>query len=596
MKATKSASCWMTERRLSKPHSMGDDVLRESTKREPMGFLSELKRRHVVQVGIAYLVVAWGAAQVAELVLDTFDTPGWVMRSILVALGLGFPVALVLAWIYDLRADGLHKESESVEAAGQPTAASAAALEESVEHDSIAVLPFVNMSSDPEQEYFSDGIAEELLNLLTRIPELRVAARTSAFSFKGKNVDIREIARQLHVAHVLEGSVRKGGNRIRITAQLIAAETGYHLWSETWDRTIDDIFAVQDEIAAVVAEQLKLTLLQARPRAVETNPEAYALYLQARHLARLKSAAGYEQALTLLEQVLAIAPDYAPAWAEQAGIYNMQAAYGITPCDAGSARAREAANRALSVDPDCAKAHAELGWTAIANDRDFASAANYYLTALAIDPGDLDILVQAAKIATNLRRFDTALGLFEYLVERDPVNPGTRFHLGHLHYCAGRIDAAINEWTTALRLSPGQIGTQAVLACAMLTRGDTAAALEACSREPDELYRLMAQVVIYWDMGQRAESDAALLQMTQCHAEEAAYNIAGVLAYRGENDRAFEWLEKALACNDSGFPELLIQPEFAGLRSDRRWSPFLARIGMAHGDLEAVAFDVRSPG
>ncbi|MEE4145771.1 MAG: tetratricopeptide repeat protein [Halieaceae bacterium] len=558
-----------------------------------MGFFSELKRRHVVQVGIAYLVVAWGAAQVAELVLDTFDTPGWVMQAILVTLGLGVPVALVLAWICDLRADGLHKESESVAVDGQAPATGA--LEKVVEHESIAVLPFVNMSSDPEQEYFSDGISEELLNLLARIPELRVSARTSAFSFKGKDVEIPEIARRLQVVHVLEGSVRKAGNRIRITAQLIRAENGYHLWSKTWDRTLDDIFAVQDEIAAEVVQQLKLTLLNTSPTVVETNPEAYALYLQARHLARMQTAAAYEQALALLEQVLAIAPDYAPAWAERAVVFNRQASYGLAPCDIGAGRAREAAARALAIDPRCALAHAEIGYAAISRDRDFAAAAHHLLTALAIDPDDPDLFSRAAKMATNMGRLDTARKLYDYLVERDPVNPAIRFDLGYLHHCNGDPDAALEQWQTALRLSPEQIGTRMTIAIALLLKGETGAALASADLEQNVFYRLLGHALIYFRMGRKAEADNALAELIADHQLGGAYNIALLLAWRGEMDLAFDWLEKALEHNDSGLPEISIEPFAESLRKDPRWEGFATRAGLSRRQLDAIEFDVKPP-
>ncbi len=585
----------MADRRLSKLSSMVDDVAPESTIREPMSFFSELKRRHVVQVGIAYLIVAWGAAQVAELVLDTFDTPGWVMQAILVALGLGVPVALVLAWIYELRADGLHKESETAEVTGQGAAPAIGAVEKSVEHESIAVLPFVNMSSDTEQEYFSDGIAEELLNLLARIPELRVAARTSAFSFKGKDVEIPEIAQRLQVAHVLEGSVRKAGNKIRITAQLVKAENGYHLWSETWDRTLEDIFAVQDEIAAEVVQQLKLTLLKASPTVVETNPEAYALYLQARHLARLQTAAAYEQALALLEQVLAIAPDYAPAWAERAGVFNKQASYGLTPCDVGVAHAREAARHALAIDPRCARAHAEIGYAAISNNRDFADAARHFLAALAIDPDDLEILSRAAKIALNMGRLDAARELLGYIIERDPVNPAIRFDLGYLHYCSGELDAAIEQWQTALRLSPDQIGSRMALGIALLAKGQVAAALESADQEKNTFYRLLGHALVYFKMGRQMEADTALAELIADHQLGGAYNIAVLLAWRGEMDPAFDWLEKALEYNDSGLAEITIEPFAESLRKDPRWEAFATKAGLSRQRLDAIEFDVKPP-
>src|SRR5438874_7448280 len=237
---------------------------------------------------------------------------------------------------------------------------------------SIAVLPFVNMSEDKSNEYFSDGISEELSNLLGKVPQLQVTARTSSFAFKGKEIGVPEIARTLHVAHVLEGSVRKAGNSVRITAQLIKAGTDTHLWSQTYDRKLDDVFAIQDEIAADVVKQLKVTLLGAAPKVRTTDPEAYALYLQAVQLGRQNTAEAFQQSDALLRKALAIDPRYAPAWAELARNFTNETNQGLLPNTEGYAQAREADMKALAIDPDYAPAHAGLGWIAMDGDNDLA--------------------------------------------------------------------------------------------------------------------------------------------------------------------------------------------------------------------------------
>src|SRR6185436_10695356 len=233
------------------------------------------------------------------------------------------------------------------------------------------------MSSDKEQEYFSDGIAEELLNLLSKIAELRVSARTSSFSFKGKEVEIPEIARRLHVANVLEGSVRKGGNQLRITAQLIRAAGGFHLWSETYDRKMDDIFKIQDEIAGEVVKELRVKLLGAAPKVRTTDPQAYALYLQARELGRHGSVEAFEKSDSLLRQVLEIDPLYAPAWHKLSVNFINKAGMGLMSAEEGFARAREAIEKSLAIDPDYAGAHAGMGWIAMYADNDPAGAARH---------------------------------------------------------------------------------------------------------------------------------------------------------------------------------------------------------------------------
>ncbi|PYK85503.1 MAG: hypothetical protein DME40_17510, partial [Verrucomicrobia bacterium] len=319
---------------------------------------------------------------------------------------------------------------------------------------SIAVLPFVDMSAGKDQEYFSDGISEELLNLLAKIPQLQVTARTSSFAFKGKETGIPEIARTLHVAHVLEGSVRKAGNSVRITAQLIKAGTDTHLWSQTYDRKLDDIFAIQDEIAADVVKQLKVTLLGAAPKARATDPEAYALYLQAVQLGRQFTAEPFQQSDALYRKVLAIDPRYAPAWYGLARNFGNETGQGLLPGKEGFAQAREAAVRALAIDPDYAPAHAQLGWIAMYGDSDLVGAAQHLERALALDPADLRVLTTSVTLLQSLGRLDEALALEEAAVRRDPVNVTTLFNLGYHQRMAGRLDAAISSFRTVLSMSP----------------------------------------------------------------------------------------------------------------------------------------------
>src|SRR5438094_1239474 len=260
------------------------------------------------------------------------------------------------------------------------------------------------MSAGKDQEYFSDGISEELLNLLAKIPQLQVTARTSSFSFKGKGVAIPEIARTLHVAHVLKGSVRKAWDSVRITAQLIKAGTDTHLWSETYDRKMDDIFKIQDEIAGEVVKEMKVELLGAAPKVRTTDPKAYALYLQARELGRQRTAEAYAKSDALYRQVLEIDPRYAPAWDELARNFYNKASMGLLSNQEGFARAREAAEKALAIDPDYALAHARLGFIAMNADNDLAGAARHFQRALALDAPDLDVLRNAARFLQSLGR------------------------------------------------------------------------------------------------------------------------------------------------------------------------------------------------
>jgi TolB-like protein/Tfp pilus assembly protein PilF len=457
------------------------------------------------------------------------------------------------------------------------------------------VLPFVNMSSDPEQEYFSDGISEELLNLLTKIPELQVTSRTSAFSYKGKGIDIPTIAAELNVAHVLEGSVRKAGNQVRITAQLIEVRSDTHLWSETYDRTLDDIFAVQDEIAARVVEQLKITLLGDVPTVQASDPEAYAMVLQARYLARQGTADGYEKSNAFFERALAIDPDYAEAWAGMAGVYEIQASQGLRPIETGYQLAREAADRALSIDPEYAPTHEILGRIAMVYDRDLAAAARHYQHALALEPANADISRGAAMLSASLGRLEEAITLVEYVIARDPINVLAHAHIGLYYIAAGRWDEAIASFHTTLTLSPGYIGVQKMLGTALFLKGEPRTGLAAMQKEAFEVWRLIGLVMAHHGLGEAVASDAAFAELIEKYEQDAAYNIAYLLAFRDEADRAFAWLGKAVDYNDPGLSEIAIQPLFANIHDDTRWQPFLESIGMSPEQLAAIEFNVTPP-
>jgi len=460
---------------------------------------------------------------------------------------------------------------------------------------SIAVLPFVNMSSDEEQEFFSDGIAEELLNLLAQIPQLRVAARTSSFSFKGQNLKIPDIAQRLGVANVLEGSVRKSGNQVRITAQLIKAADGYHLWSSTYDRTLDNIFAVQDEIAAEVVGQLKITLLGAAPTARETQPEAYALYLQARHLGHMGTTQAWEKAIVFYQKALDIDPNYVAALDGLATVFVDLTDRGQRPIEEGYSKVKEIVGKALAVDPEYAKGHARLGHIASVFDNDPESAARHYQRALELDATDLDILDGAAVLSAHLGRLEQAIALGEYVVARDPVSAISRRRLGTYYFWAGRLDDAIDSFRTVLTLSPGYVATWQMIGIALLKKGKPEEALAAVLQETWEGYREMGLVAVYHALGRTAESDAALEGQIKAGEQVIAFNLAYVLAFRGEADRAFAWLEKAVQYKDPGLCQITVVPMFSNLYSDPRWEAFLRRIGKSRQQLDAIDFEVVLP-
>jgi TolB-like protein/class 3 adenylate cyclase/Flp pilus assembly protein TadD len=460
---------------------------------------------------------------------------------------------------------------------------------------SIAVLPFADMSPDGDQEYFSDGISEELLNLLGKIPELRVAARTSSFSFKGQNLEISEIAERLNVAYVLEGSVRKADDEVRITVQLIRADDGYHVWSDTWNRTLDDIFTIQDEIAAAVVDELKLTLLGGPPEAESTDAEAFTLFLQARYLAAQGTAEDYERAIELYHQVLAIAPDYARAWRGLAVTYLNQGNKGLRTRAESRVLAREALDEALAIDPDYSKAHSLLGMFSLALDGDLEAAASHFKHALSTDPTDLSLLSNSSSLLLRLGRLDETIAVREYDVSRDPLDPVGYNNLAWAYLMAGQPDGAISCVQTLATLAPNYGGARNTLGRALLLKGEHEAALEAMLEEPSEVWRLLGLVVTYHTMGRGDESDATLAELIEKYGDDRAYHIAMVLAHRGEADRAFEWLDRAARDGSPSLSYIAVETLFSNIHSDPRWLPFLESIGKSPEQLAAIEFEVTLP-
>lgn len=599
-----------------------------------MSLLAELQRRKVFRVAAAYIVAAWLVLQVADVILNNIAAPPWIFHVLLSTLVLGLPVALALAWAFQLTSQGIRRESDPKEAEpdlqhaglGLPIAvvclllvlgyfvygrmapendavteaADAGATTERVSvqqrtdpvlSNSIAVLPFVNSSDDPSNEYFSDGISEELINLLAKIPELRVISRTSAFAFKNQPMTLVEVAEELRVQHILEGSVRKDGDRVRITVRLIDADEDNELWSDAYDHTLDDIFAIQNRIAEEVVDQLKVPLLGAPPTATETVPEAFALYLQARQVSQRSTAEALTQSSQLYRQALAIAPDYAAGWQGLASNYLNQAAWMLPSAEAYPA-ALEAGRKAVEVQPDYGPAYAVLGLAHMAWQRDLEQAAENLELALQLDPYNTDTISASATLTMSLGRLQQSLHLAELAVSRDPANARRQLNLAHKYFESGRYEEAIAAAQTASKLSPGRSGVHARISAAQMMLGQADEALASIRREPSEPRRLLGEAMVLHALGRTADSDAVLDVLISDWERELSYNIAYVLAFRGEVDEAFAWLDKAVAYNDGGLYEIVTNSLFERLHEDPRWPVFLERIGMAPSQLDEVDFDI----
>ena len=556
-------------------------------------FLAELKRRKVIQTAVLYAVASWALLQVAELLLDMLEVPAWGLKLVFVLLLIGFPLALLLSWMHRVTPEGIRREAAVPEAPrGLPPAgafsshaadAPVAAMppeELAVDERSIAVLPFANLSEDRANEYFADGLSDELLNLLSRVQGLRVVARTSSFSFKGRTASATEIARELKVTHLLEGSVRRSGSRIRITAQLIRARDSSHVWSQSFDRDLSDIFAVQDEIAAAVARGLELKLFGGpAPKAQPTDPRAYALYLQGRHFFSLYSTTGYAQAIPALEGALAIDPGFAPAWGILGALYWGQANNSLIPYEEGARKARLSSEKALALDPEQAEPMSLLGLLDVIEHRDVAGGLRRIHRALELEPHNQRVLSRAANVARQRGRTEEAIRYAEQALNADPLSPNAHAVLSLTYYYAGRLDDAEAMRRKLLALSPGWLSGHYYLGRILLERGDARAALAAIEQEPSPMWRLTGLAMVHHTLGNRAASDAAFQELRGKEDPVGiAYQFAEIHAYRGEIDLAFEWLERAEATNDSGLTDAITNPLMRNLHADPRWAAFLDRL------------------
>ena len=445
---------------------------------------------------------------------------------------------------------------------------------------SIAVLPFVNMSGDAGNEYFSDGLSEELINLLTKIPELRVAARTSAFKFKGEKINVQEVAQQLNVAHVLEGSVRKSGNQVRITAQLIKAADGYHVWSETYDRTLEDIFVVQDQIAGAVVKALQVSLLGAgvATRSRPPDPEAYNLALQGRYFVDRGGREDLERAIDYFRQSRERDAGYAPAWAGLSQAYAWQADQAFVPVEEGYPRAREAAEKALVLDPQLADAHLAMGWIHTYYDWDWAAADASLRRALELEPGNAKVLRAIGSQAMSLGRWHEAIDALNKAIERDPLGPNNYYQLGLVLEAVSRDTEAESAFRKAIELDREGAGRHLSIGTILLLQGKTDPALREMQQETEEAFRLSGLPLVYHALGRRSESDAALAALKSKYSGEMAFQIAEVHAFRGETDLAFEWLERAYDQRDAGVSQIKGDRLLLNIIGDTRYKAFLKKM------------------
>src|SRR5262245_55062543 len=600
-------------------------------------FFAELKRRNVYKVAVAYAVVAWLVIQVASIVLPAFHAPEWTLQVIIALVVVGFPVALVCSWAFEITPAGIVRESE-VEAGksmtrttgqkiigitivvaviatgllvfqllrphltstGLPTAGASAFPDKSVD-----VLAFDNLSDDKGSEYFSDGISEELLTGLQKIPGLRVAARTSSFSFKGKSATAQEIGDKLGVANLVEGSVRKAGETVRIAARLTKTTTGDEIWSENYTRDLKDIFAVQAELATTIIERLRgqltggddakaKTVIQEQVQMAEKggtkNVEAHQHYLQGRFDANRFSEKGNNEAIAEYQKAVELDPGFALAWAGLAEAHLFLCGFGgelgRASFEAHLASAREATARALALEANLpealrARAHIQLNY-----DFDWKGAEDSLQTALRLAPADSTLFLAAGNVAHAKGDVAHATALYRNAVALDPVNPKARSFLAYYLAVTRQFAEAQAEYARVIKLSPASPWSHAGLGLTLLLSGKFEEAAAAAHEDAAGWARLYITALARWSQKRIPEADAALADLIQNYADVAACQIGGVYAYHGEKDQAFEWLERARRQRDSGLMTVRGDPIYENLHGDPRWDALLRTIGLADDQLK----------
>ena len=445
---------------------------------------------------------------------------------------------------------------------------------------SIAVLPFTDMSEKKDQEYFADGMSEEILDLLAKLPGIRVIGRTSSFQFKGKNEDLRTIGSTLGAAYIVEGSVRKSGERIRVTAQLIGAQDGSHVWSETYDEPSDEVLKMQDEIATELVRALQVTVgaddLAAPP--VLKSSEAYDFYLRGRHAIDQWNRTGFEAADGYFQQALEIDPTSARAaeWLATSHLYR--AIWGFVPPREGFERARLSAQRALKLNPRSGTAHAVLASINTDYDWDWPAADRECAQALALEPHNPNVIGDAGFARSAFAQPDESVRLIAAAIALDPLDATWHEVLGQMRYRAGRLAEAEAELHKALDISPMYAEAHYFLGQVLLAKGEPKAALDVMQQEVPESGRNTGLAIAYHALGNRAESDRALARQTKEHENDSAYEIAQARAYRGELDEAFAWLDRAYTQKDVELYWIKGDPLLKNLENDPRYKILLRKM------------------
>jgi TolB-like protein len=614
-----------------------------------MSLFGELKRRNVFRVGAAYVVTAWLIIQVVETLFPIYNLSDAAVRLVVNLLAIGLVPVLVLAWVFEWTPEGLKKERDadhqhpaSLRAARRldrmilvvlalalgyfifdkfllDPARDAEKLTSAVEQareqgrteakaevrdSSVAVLAFQDLSPAGDQAYFGDGLAVDLINQLGKVPDLRVTGKTSAFSFKDKAATIPEIGEALNVGHVLDGSVSKAGDRVRISVQLVDTRQDTQLWAQTYDRTLDDIFAIRDEITFRIYDRLTIEFERLEAQNLKTDPEVYDLTLQARHIFDIGDSSDKDrQAAELLAQALAIDPNYVPALLLSIRVDYMLSQGGEISDTEQSQKANESVERVLAIDPDNGEALIHMAWEDWEGRLDLESAARGISGALRTAPGNLVLTRGAGMFARSIGRHKDSIALLERCVAADPLERNCTFQLAQSYLWGGQLEDAMKAHRRLESLT-GQKNSVYYVVLTLLLQGKPALALtelEAATFPQDHPMELAARAMIMHDLGRFKESKAAFdrfEEQFEGQFREDAYLIAEAYAWTGQADSAFEWLEKGYARDERfglqgyWFHRIMFLPIWQKLHGDPRWEELRGRMNMSSARLEAIEFSI----
>lgn len=574
-------------------------------------FWARIKHHKIVEWTLAYVAFGYALLHTVEMLGEAFEWPLLVPRLTVFGLMLGAPVAVTLAWYHGYRARQrisgpelsilivlllvagsvmwwLSRNSQERRVASASTAAANRAVSSvpatasfNPPPRSIAVLPFVNMSGDKEQEYFSDGLSEELLNSLARINELQVAARTSSFYFKGEHADLATIAHKLNVASVLEGSVRRSGHTIRVTAQLNNAITGFHLWSQTYDRDLKDVLALQTDIANAVASALKVTLLEDEAARIEIggtrNPAAFDAYLRAsKAFMSRRDVTGVPAAVAAYTEAIRLDPNFALAYAGRSEAVNQDTIELTTGTDTrqGLDRAEADARHAIALAPELAQAHLALAFV-FEGRLDFEGASQEYERARALAPGTARVLLTSGQFAVMMGKTTEGLTALRYAAMLDPLARECHLGLGMGLYFARRYEEAVAEFTESIRLAPERNWSYVERGVSLYALGDLQGARASCETHPDYWGSQVCLSIVYDKLGRHSDAEAELTKFKSAMGEDRAYPYALIYAQWGERTKALESLEKAVRLRDTGLSYLKTEPLLDPVRKEPRFQTIL---------------------